>query len=152
MLGILIVIIQNGNEFIMFNVGLGQYIIYIIVDGYKLVIVDVVISEVVGLEGEGIFIVKILVIVVMQKKEVEVVFKYYLVGNIYNQDGGMVIKVEVILNMLGYEVIIIVFNGFYKFEIFVDKVKGLIKVIVIICYNSYKIYVYIVFIVLVDNG
>ena len=28
----------------------------------------------------------------MQKKEVEVAPKYYLAGNIYNQDGGMVTK------------------------------------------------------------
>ena len=88
----------------------------------------------------------------MQKKEVEVAPKYYLAGNIYNQDGGMVTKAEVTLNMSGYEVTTTASNGFYKFEIPADKVKGLTKATVTIRHNSYKIYVYTAFIAPVDNG
>ena len=150
--GILTATIQNGNEFTMSNVGLGQHTIYITADGYKPATADVVISEVAGPEGEGIFIAKTSVTVAMQKKEVEVAPKYYLAGNIYNQDGGMVTKAEVTLNMSGYEVTTTASNGFYKFEIPADKVKGLTKAIVTIRHNSYKIYVYTAFIAPVDNG
>ena len=150
--GILTATIQNGNEFTMSNVGLGQHTIYITADGYKPATADVVISEVAGPEGEGIFIAKTSVTVAMQKKEVEVAPKYYLAGNIYNQDGGMVTKAEVTLNMSGYEVTTTASNGFYKFEIPADKVKGLTKATVTIRHNSYKIYVYTAFIAPVDNG
>lgn len=53
----------------MSNVGLGQHTIYITADGYKPATADVVISEVAGPEGEGIFIAKTSVTVAMQKKK-----------------------------------------------------------------------------------
>lgn len=64
----------------------------------------------------------------------------------------MVTKAEVTLNMSGYEVTTTASNGFYKFEIPADKVKGLTKATVTIRHNSYKIYVYTAFIAPVDNG
>lgn len=67
--GILTATIQNGNEFTMSNVGLGQHTIYITADGYKPATADVVISEVARPEGEGIFIAKTSVTVAMQKKK-----------------------------------------------------------------------------------
>lgn len=48
----------------------------------------------------------------MQKSEVEIAPKYYLSGNIYNQDGGMVTKAEVTLNLSGYETVATASNGF----------------------------------------
>ena len=150
--GVLTATIQNGNKFTMSNVSLGQHTIYITADGYKPTTANVAISEVTGPEGEGIFIAKTPVTVSMQKNEVEIAPKYYLSGNIYNQDGGMVTKAEVTLNLSGYETVATASNGFYKFEIPADKIKGLTKATVTIRHNSYKIYVYTAFIAPEGNG
>lgn len=142
----------DGNKFTMSNVSLGQHTVYITADGYKPTSASVVISEVAGPEGEGVYTVTTPVTIAMQKKEVEVAPKYYLSGNVYNQDGGMVTKAEVTLSMTGYETVTTASNGFYRFEIPADKVKGLTKASVTIRHNSYKLYVYTAFIAPVDNG